>query len=66
VRTGSREFLEWIDLDERDFRAIAKVLRRLRWVVLVTVLSLVVLLALVFHADRVFEWLTSSRPQAGG
>ena len=26
VRTGSREFLEWIDLDERDFRAIGKVI----------------------------------------
>ena len=59
VRTGSREFLEWIDLDEKDFRAIGRVCRPVLRLTLLLVPAAIVAALMIWHADVIFSWLRS-------
>ena len=59
VRTGSREFLEWIDLDEKDFRAIATFCRRILRLTLLLIPLAVVAVLIILHAGPVFSWFRS-------
>jgi hypothetical protein len=48
MRTRSNEFLEWIDLDESDLAAIARLSRRVTWAALLVLLNVAIGAAFVF------------------